>query len=230
MKNTILIFALLFIVLSLTGLSCSKKDNATPTPTPTTTEESDLPVSNYTNIDAAAIATIDDTITTNFNQAKEKAKEWKEDAVLVNMTVKLSKNLALSQATQTFVFGSATEGRNWWSFSLSEASGKYIRAAIPKEDYLGADVKPINMNYWKMNYIKAFQLAEANGGKAFRLNNKNSEVIATLSHSEPKGWLWWQIEYKSLTTGNKMTIKVNPFDSNVVDEQGNPLGATAISQ
>ncbi|EKD56598.1 MAG: hypothetical protein ACD_58C00138G0001 [uncultured bacterium] len=233
MKKLSLTVLALVLFLSLSGLSCSlfsKKTTDTTTTdatTDTTTTDTDLATTNLTNVEATSI---DDLVTTNYNLAKSKAQDWKSDAVLVNLTVKLPKNLATNQATETYVFGSAQDANNWFSFSISESSSKYIRAVIPKEDYLGTDVKPVNSTYWKMNYLRAFQLAEANGGKTFRAANKNSEVVTTLGHGLPKGWLWWQMEYKSVDTGNKLIIKVNPNDSTVIDENGNPLSTATAAQ
>lgn len=230
MRKSLLIFAAIFITFSLTGLSCSwfgsNKTTETTTESDQTTANANLPTTNLTNIEPT---TIDDLVTTNYNLAKSKAQDWKSDAVLVNLTVKLPKNLAANQATETYVFGSATDSLNWFSFSISEQSSKYIRAVIPKEDYLGTDIKPINFSYWKMNYVKAFQLAETNGGETFRADNQNSEVITTLANDEPRGWLWWKIEYKSADTGQNLIRKINPNDGTVIDESGNPLSTTTTS-
>jgi hypothetical protein len=232
MKRSYIIACCFLFILTLTGASCSwfgaKKTVDTPTTTTDTTSQTtattNLATTNLTNV---AATSVDDLITSNYNIAKSKAQNWQSDAVLVNITVKLARNLAVNQATETYVFGSAQDGKNWFSFSISEQSSKYIRAVIPKEDYLGTSIKPINSSYWKMNYPKAFQLAEQNGGSTFRTNNTNSDVVTTLSQSEPKGWLWWQVEYKSADTGNKLVVKINPSDGTVVDESGNPLSTSA---
>lgn len=231
MKKSFLIAISLVLFLSLTGLSCSwfSKKTATTdtTSTATSTADTSLATTNLTNI---VPTTLDDLVTTNYNLSKSKAQDWQSDSVLVNLTVKLPKNLATNQATETFVYGSSKDTKNWFSFSISESSSKYIRATIPKEDYLGTSVIPINTTYWKMNYAKALQLAEANGGKTFRAANTNSEIVATLANAEPKGWLWWQIDYKSADTGEKLIIKVNPNDNTVVDENGNPLSTSTTTE
>lgn len=226
MRKITLIILSFVLVSSLTGLSCSKKTTDQPTTTATTDPNSDLPTSNLTNLE---VTSLDDLITTNYELAKRKAAEWHSDAVLVNLTIKFPKNLGPMNATQTYVFGSATDGKNWFSFSIAENNSKYIRAIIPKEDYLGTDITPVNTSYWKMNYLKAFQLAETNGGRDFRAENSDYEITATLAQMQPKGWLWWEIDYKSATTGEKLVLKINPKDSNVVDEQGNPLNITSTT-
>ena len=212
--------AILVFALTVIGAGCKKKD-ATATPTPTNTVNSadaNLAASNLTNADPTTIDTI---INQNYNLAKTKAQEWKPDAVLVSLSVKMPSDLAVGNADETYIFGSATEQADWWSFSISESTSRYIRAIIPKEDYLGTDVKPINSSYWKMNYGKVFQLTDVAGGQSFRASNPGSLITATLHQTQPRGWLWWDVEYKSAT--NRLLIKVDPNKGEVVDESGNPL-------
>jgi len=222
-KKLIIVSFLIVLALAITFTGCKKEEEkieATPSPTETATTVSNLATTNLTNVNPTTIDTI---VTQNYNLAKVKAQEWKEDAVLVSIAIKLPYDLAVNASNDTFIFGSASDSANWWSFSISEKDSRYIRAIIPKEDYLGTNVQPVNMSYWKMNYGQAFQLAEANGGQAFRNVNPNTTVTATLHHTQPRNWLWWEIEYKSST--NKLVIKVNPNDGQVIDENGNPLSA-----
>lgn len=226
MKYLEISFAFLIVLaLSLTGLSCSKtgtntQDTASPSPSASATA-TNVATSNLTNTDAS---TADSLMVQNYELARTKAASWKPDAVLVAVQVKLPLDLSVNKANETFIFGSASDTNNWWSFSVSEQSGKFVRAIIPKEDYLGTDIKPIQTKYWKMNYAKAFQLADAAGGSAFRNNNPDTQVTQTLRQMQPNGWLWWEVEYKSPT--NKLILKVNPNDANIVDESGNPVSAT----
>lgn len=210
---------------SLTGLSCSKtndKTQETTSPSPSASATAtNLATSNLTNTDAT---TSDSLMVQNYELARTKAASWKPDAVIVTIQVKLPADLSTNKANETFIFGSASDTNNWWSFSVSEQSGKFIRAIIPKEDYLGTGVMPIQTKYWKMNYAKAFQLADAAGGSNFRNNNPDTQITETLHQTQPNGWLWWEVEYKSAT--NKLVLKVNPNDANIVDEMGNPVSAT----
>ena len=152
--------------------------------------------------------------------AKNKVQEWKTDAVLSAVNIKLPRDLTTNKAIETFVFGSAMDTANWWTFAISESSGKFVRAIVPKEDYLSEVTKPINNQYWKINYLEALQIAEANGGKAFRENNKETQITLTLAHTQPKGWLWWLVEYKT-PEGESLKVRINAFDKSVVDEKGN---------
>lgn len=199
------------------GLSCKKATPAEETTTTTTTED-------LTNIDASTIV----GITTDLNTAKEKALEWQEDAALYHLAVKLPADLSTGNATETFTFGSDKDKANWWTISISQKSNKYIRALIPKEDYLGADLTPAKLDYLNTNYVQAFQLAETNGGKAFRQKNASTTITMNLSNSQPKGWLWWVAEYKA-PDGETLNIRIDPNLGQVVDEQGNPVSAESTT-
>lgn len=230
MKNStkvLLLFGSLTVVLSLSGLNCGlKKTTTTTTSTPTATS-SNLAASNLINADSVSL---DASISKNYQTAKSKASLWKPDATLATIQIKLPVDLAANSANETYIFGSAADTSNWWTISIAEQSGNYVRAVIPKEDYLGSSIKPIDTKFWRMNYVKAFQLADKNGGEKFRQDNADTQVTTTLHNTQPKGWLWWEIEYKSAS--NKLIIKVNPNDGNIVDEQGNPIStgeATASS-
>lgn len=207
---------LILLVATVTGLGCKKKTTEEqPSQTPTAT-------STATTLDLtnALPTSLDELITTNYNLAKQKVLDWHSDATIYVLTIKLPQSLELNNATETYTFGSATDAQSWWTISIAEKTGKIIRAIIPKEDYFGNSLKPMNTYFWKTNYLEAFQLAEKNGGKTFRDSNQDAEVTLTLSHSEPKGWLWWTVEYKT-NTGSNLKIRINPFDRTIVDESGN---------
>jgi len=207
-----LFLAIIFAAMVLTGLSCTKKSSQ-PTETTTTTTVQDL-----TNIDPTTVV----GITTDLNKAKEKALEWQSDAKLYHLAIKLPSDFSIGNATETFTFGSNKDSNNWWTISLSQKSGKFIRAIIPKEDYLGSDLTAAKLDFLNTNYVKAFQLAETSGGKAFRQKNATAVVTLNLANGQPKGWLWWVVEYKS-ADGETLNIRIDPNLGQVVDEQGNPI-------
>lgn len=217
--RTKIIYLFVFLIL-LTGLSlpsCGKKedtlvvDEIIPTPTQTLLAEP------LTTIDPL---NYDARLTANYESAYQEAKKWKEDASLVMVSVKLPLDLTLDNATQTYTFGSANENNYWWTYSYSEVTQKYVRALVNKEDYLGKDVSVIPLKFWRTNYLEAFQIADNYQGRDFRLNNTNTEVTLTLKISEPNGWLWWLVEYKS-SLGQSLSFRVNPSDRTLVDETGN---------
>lgn len=226
MKKSLLVIVLIFAFVIFAGLSlpsCSKKETA-PEPTETTSLVT-LPSEPLATVDATSI---DSAITAIYDGAETKAKAWKPDAKLYLVSVKLPSDLSLNTSTQTYTYGSSGVPDDWWTYSYAESTGKYVRALIPKEDYLGDVTKLIDKNYWRTNYVEAFQIAEINGGSAFRQANDNVTIILTLSQGEPKGWLWWLVEYKAIN-GNNLKIRINPSNKTVVDETGTVITSEITS-
>lgn len=226
-KNLYVVLTTLLIIFFTTGLSCDKKPKTTPietfTPEPTV---SATPITiDLTNTDPLTIKTI---VENNFNLAKQKATEWKGDAQFYSMTVKLPPDLSLNNATETYVFGSESDRDYWWTIAIAESTNKYIRALIPKSDYLGNLLRPVAMDYLKTTYLQAFQVAENYQGAAYRTANNGTEVTITLSHGEPKNWLWWIVEYKS-PQGNPIKIRVHPSDLQIYDDMGNIISSASVT-
>jgi hypothetical protein len=203
----------LLIVAPALLLGCGLKKTTEPTTPPTAPEAPQVSVDTST-----AKAKQDE----NFQLAKSKAAIWYADSVFYQLQVKVGSQLDLSSGTETYVFGSPKDTGNWWTIAISQSSGKFIRAVIPKEDYLGADLSPAKLDFWKTSYGDALVTSEANGGQDFRAQNTISEVSITLSNGQPNGWLWWVVEYKG-TGGETFKARVEPGTGTAYDEQGNPL-------
>lgn len=212
-----------FLVLALTLTGCGLKktdDSATSSTTDETTDATtDTVTSSADDLTTLSPAGFDTELTSHFNLATNAATAWQPDAVLTYVSVEVPASLAANQGSEVYVFGSASDTVNWWTYSLSQSTGKFVRAIIPKEDYLGPEIVPVNTAYWKMNYVEALQLAETNGGAGFRLTNPDSSVTLFLSQRAPRGWLWWTAEY-SAPSGEQFTLLINPNLGEVVDEQG----------
>lgn len=211
-KTKIIVGAIIVVALTLTGASCSwfgsNSNNSNNSSNTTTT---------YPLL-SAATNSIDSMFSSNLTQSQTKAKAWKSDAALYAVNIKLPRDLAVNQAVETFVYGSSQDTANWWTYAVSESSGNFVRAIVPKEDYLTSVTKPIDMNYWKINYLEALQIAQNNGGQDFLTNNPSATITETLDNSQPKGWLWWLVEYKG-TSGN-LSVRINANDKTVVNESG----------
>lgn len=215
--------ASLVLILTLTGLSCGKK--ATPAVTETPTATATTTVTDLSNVE---VTTVDTNFATNYAAAKAKAGEWKGDSNLVSLSIKLPSDLSLNNANETFVFGSPSDPDYWFTLTIAESSSRSVRALIPKADYLGNAIStPIAIQYWKSNYLQAFQIADAYAGKTIRTTYPDTQVTITLQHSDPKGWLWWTVEYKNSTATTK--VRVNPSTLYIYDETGNIIstGVTA---
>ncbi|MEK7184189.1 MAG: hypothetical protein AAB701_01580 [Patescibacteria group bacterium] len=215
-------FGIVLIAISLTG--CLKSETPptdTPTETTTTTTDTSTTTPIVSDLTTLAPTGFDADVATHLTLGSAAAQVWKQDAVISYVSVSIP-TLTPNKGSEVYVFGSASDLDNWFTYSISQETGKSVRAIIPKADYLGNTITPINQAFWSMNYVQALQLAEQNGGAAFRLNNPNPQVTAYLSNRAPRGWLWWTIEYKS-TSGQTLSLLMNPYLGGVSDELGNVL-------
>jgi len=188
----------------------TEEENQNQNSSPTTT----VPVENLSNIDPQKIT---ETSTVNFKFALKKAKEWRKDASLVAVSVKIPENLDPTKVEETYVFAAKKSPSYYWAISISNRTHNFIRFITPKEDYLSPTLPKINFKYWKINYAQAFQTAESKQGKVLREEKKSQiSISATLSHSQPNNWLWWTVEYKNKETDEIATIKVNADSGKVL--------------
>lgn len=226
MRRVLLIAILLVVPFFLTGCSLipSRQKSATPSPSGAGSVSggnggaTNLATVNYMTVDPS---TVTESIAANQQQAANKVKAWKEDAVLHHISVTLPANLEVGQATEVYTYGSASDAYNWWTLNISGKTGKSVRAIIPKEDFLGTELKPIPMQFWKINYVEALQLAEANGGADYRANHPGSTIVLSLAVGEPRQYLWWTVEYQAGDQSFK--ILVNPATKEVMNESGIPI-------
>lgn len=218
MRRAAVTTILLIVPLFLTG--CSLKGGApktTPTPGASavsggSTKSADVP-SGTTYLTVAPTA-LEPTIKANYDLAQAKVKDWHQNAVLYQISAKIPANLAIGQVTEVYTYGSADEAYNWWTLSVSDKTDKSVRAIIPKEDYLGTTLAAVPLQHWKMNYVEALQLAEVNGGSQFRAAHSDTQVTVNLAVGEPKGYLWWSVEYESTAASYK--VLVNPSSKEVI--------------
>ena len=216
------------IALTLTGCLKSKSPSTTTdttqnTTTDTTTTSNTSTTPTVSDLTSILPSSFDTDISAHFAQGTAAAKAWHTDAVVSYVSVALGTNLTPKKGNEVYVFGSASDLDNWFTYSLSQDTGKSVRAIIPKADYLGDKITPINTTYWSMNYIQALQLAEQNGGATFRTANPNPQITIFLSNRTPRGWLWWTVEYTAASSGQNLSLLINPYLGGVSDEQGNVL-------
>jgi hypothetical protein len=205
------------IILSLVGLSLSC-NKSTPTPSPSaspSSSTSEAPKNDITNLDPNSAS---DEIKANYQNAVSKATQWQSNSVLYSASAKISPSLDWQDTIEVYTFGSTSQPANWWTISISTRSKNYVRAIIPKEDYLGSNLQPVMLQYWKINYIEAFQIAEKNGGKEWRekQTNTNYQITATLAVGEPKNYLYWTVEYQDMMGSDKKTVQINAYNGEVV--------------
>ena len=164
-----------------------------------------------------------ESLNNNLAQAKEAAKGWKNNAQFTAIVLKITPETKTDNLTETFVFGSPDDSQNWWTYSITPTTDKVVRSLTPKEDYLGTNFQPIQETYLKISYIEALNSAETDQGVVFRANNPNYQIGLVLGQTAPKNWLWWQVEYQSADSFQK--ILVNASDGQIYDENGNPISS-----
>lgn len=218
MKNLFKFLFLITLAICLSGLSlnCKKQPTESPTPSPSVSQTSRE--NNLTNLDPTSAV---EEIKSNLNTAKQKAVLWQNDAILYSASAKITPMLQLQDVIEIYSFGSGAQPSSWWTISISDRSKNYIRAVIPKEDYLGSSLTPVAEKYWQINFIEAFQIAEKNGGKEWRekLGNNNYQITATLAHGDPKGYLYWTVEYQNSDGSDEKRVQINASNGEVVNQE-----------
>ncbi len=124
-------------------------------------------------------------------------------------------SLALNSGNTRYVFISESDTANNWTVTFSQQTGNFIRADIPKSDYLGS-LSPINLTLWKFNYVTALQIAESEGGLKWREENGFGQAKLTLRHNGANNWLVWLVEYVS---GDQTFSKIIDANSGKIVEE-----------
>jgi len=187
----------------------TKKSQEKATATQTATEQ---PVSNLTNVDPTDF---DSAVKKEFALANEKAAAVNPNYKLSTIEVEIDKDLLPESTNTRYVFSAPDDTLNNWMITISQVSGNYIRALVPKTDYLGSP-ELINTSLWKYNYVTALQLAEQNGGLDWREKNTLSSLKLTLRHSGTNNWLLWIVEYTGVDSN--LTVKLDANSGKVVTE------------
>lgn len=200
-------FGIFYLARSRTAKEQPKVVTETPTTDTTTTGD------NLATVDPTSV---DSQFKENLDLATSKALKWRPDAALVYVQVKLT-SLTTLEGMETYVFDSPGVADYHFTITISQKSKNFIRATIPTEDYLGSGLLPIDLQYWKLNYVSALQIAEKEGGKDFRDKNLDWTIELNLKRGEPKNWLYWIVDYKT-KEGNSLSVKINPFSGEVVKE------------
>lgn len=208
------IFLLLFVIALSIALVVSylNRRSREESAKPVETEQSAPQIINLTNVDAADF---DSEVKEELDLANAKALEYGADYKLSAVIYELNRELQPNVGLSRYVYSSEKDSQNNWTITISQKTNSYVRAAIPKTDYVGA-VSQINTNYWKFNYVTALQMAEKNGGLEWREKNSLKGVKLTLSHTPPKNWLTWRVEYQGESVNLTKTIDANSGE--IVDE------------
>lgn len=152
-----------------------------------------ITITNLTNVDPVEF---DQFVVDEYALAKAKAIENNSGNTLSAIVIELPASLGLNSGSDRYIFNSKSDTTNNYVITLNQLTQNYIRATIPKTDYMG-ELKEIDTSLWKYNFVTALQLAETNGGKDWRELNTLESASLTLKHADPDDWLVWTIEYNS---------------------------------
>jgi len=169
-------------------------------------------ITNLATVDATEF---DEVVKEEYALAKTKAEEAKKSNTLRAIEIELP-SMSINSGNNRYIFASPEDTDNNWTITISQLTQNYIRASIPKSDYMG-DLEELNTKLWKFNYVTALQIAESNGGLNFRENNSIASIKLTLKHTSPDNWLLWNIVYAS-ATGNELSIKIDSNSGQVIEE------------
>ena len=223
-------------VIALTGLFGCGGTDQTPTteptePVPTTTDDdtsqtldqTDQSISgdNLLTIDPGTLAA---EIKEGLELAQNKAEDWQSNAMLVAVQVEIPGSLKKAYLSTRYIFSSTSTSYYYWTIALTSGNENYVRALIPKEDYISTDLKVILSQFWKYNYIEALQIAEQNGGTNWRQTHNLGGVKMVLSRGQPQGWLYWQVEYIAVGPDDErqptenLKVKFNAYTGEIATE------------
>lgn len=177
------------------------------------TEETatEVEITDLTNVDSAEY---DEPIKNEYATAAAKAKEANPNLLLAAISVEIPATLGLKSANTRYVFVSDKDVINNWTITFASNTGNFIRAIIPKDDYLD-NPSVMDTKLWKFNYVTALQIAEKDGGKTWRESNELRGITITLKHGDPNNWLTWIVNYQGLNSS--LTRKIDANSGKVVE-------------
>lgn len=148
-------------------------------------------------------------------EASDFIKLIQPDAVLVLLSTKYINSLSntFGLSTNYYIYSSPSKPDYYFLVNVPRNGlDPMKRFLMPVQDFeLDFSVLPIPLEYWKVNYAKALQLAEAQGGSNFRSQHKTFDVSVILARPAGK-YLNWFITYKA-TDGSGARLQVQ-VDSN----------------
>jgi hypothetical protein len=210
-KNPVVLVILLFaivvaVVWNIYDTSKNKKQAAAVQETEQAAPKIDL--SNADPVD------FNDTTKNELDLAYGKAKEENPDNVLTAIVIDFGPKLDPETVVTRYLFKSEADTANNWLITINAVSHNYIRALIPKSDYMG-DLTAIDLALIKFNYVTAFQLANQNGGSEKLSASGFSGVEMTLKQDSAKNWLVWNVSYQA---DSNTDINIDAYSGKVVSQ------------
>ena len=168
-------------------------------------------ITDLTNVDPALY---DEPIKNEYAAAAAKSLEANPKLQLAAISVEIPPALGLKSANTRYIFVSDKDAINNWTITFASDTGNFIRAIIPKDDYMG-NPTVMDTKLWKFNYVTALQITEKDGGLAWRENNELKGITLTLKHGDPNNWLTWTINYQG--ANSSFTRKIDANSGKIVE-------------
>ena len=228
MKRQWVVWGLLAVVLlmTLSAASCSRRalnntdnsiDNSTAGLTNTTTNQgtnfTPYPGTTAPESGLADPVVIQSQLLRETTEATDFIRLIQPDAVLVLISSKYINSLSntFGLSTNYYIYSSVSKPDYYFLVNVPRNNLDAMkRFLMPIQDFeLDFSVLEIPAQYWKTNYAKALQLAEAQGGASFRSQHKTFEVSVILARPAGK-FLNWFITYKATDNSQaKLQIQVD---------------------
>lgn len=186
----------LALIITLIWSFVSNKNTPTETATEETTTSGDTVQATEIGILTATPSDFDITMNDQVIAATKFATEFNPEFKLSLIEIFIDSSLQEDSIVNRYAFSTTKDVRNNWVYTTNQKDGSFLRALIPKADYLG-DIVPINISLWKYNFVSAFQQADKTGGSDWRGKNTLLDVTMTLKESADLKKLFWTIAYRS---------------------------------
>jgi len=219
----------LFVLLLITGgvfLLLRKRSTSSPPPAPeeTSTEETSSETSSESS-STSSVPTgetvlqhkseVQNQYTDFENQAFRKAREWKSDASLCAVTIKILSNLHPQTLTFSYVYCSAKDKRYYFNANF-DAQGQFLRALIWRSDYFSSNLIPFTRKFIKLSFVDALELVEQNGGQSFRQNHPHAIITLSLYRSGAKFYHYWTVKYEDPFSPERLVKKIDAYTKEFV--------------
>jgi hypothetical protein len=198
------------LVITIIWSFVSNKNSATDTANDQTTSGDTVQFTTPSLINSEP-SDVDNTVKDEVAAATKFALEFNPEFKLSVIEILIGSNLQQDSIVTRYAFSTTKDVRNNWVYTTNQSDGSFIRALIPKADYLG-DIVPINASLWKYNYVSALQKADKSGGSDWRSKNTLLDITATLKESADLKKLYWTISYRSADSTNAVVVDATTLE------------------
>jgi hypothetical protein len=212
------------VMMALTALSCRRGTSNTNNTANNTVDDNTIANNTIANTIVDQGSGLPDATATRpvlqeeLKEATAKIKALKSDVVLQLVSMKFVNSLSDSSGlvTNYYIFVSPTDPRYYYMVNVPHNGEDIKRFLMPQEDMaLPFSLIPVPFQYWKLSYVDAMNIAEDNGGAAFRAKHPKFEVSVILG--KPTGqYLDWYVTYRATDgSADVLQVSIDAYDGKV---------------